>query len=149
MREQAGQGFFIGCCLATCKLATTWQNERQLCTISTAICSSTKKTKRGVYGLTKQTNRKPLCNCLLIINGKRRRPELHINPAQLEAHTATLPGTCTACSTVLSSGLPCTCSGAQEPAPDQRGESCARHRQLWPWMRGGQELAEVLRNDSM
>lgn len=101
-------GLFHRCCLATCKLATTWQNEWQLCTINTAICSLTKKTKRGVYGLTKQTYKKPLCNCLLIINGKRRRPELHINPAKLEAHTATLLGTCTACSTVLSSGLPCT-----------------------------------------
>lgn len=100
-------GLFPKCCPATCKLTTTWQNEWQLCTSNTAICSSKcpcTKNKYGVYGLKKQTKKKPLRNCLLIIKGKRRilvsasrqRPDLHINPAKLEAHITILFRTLTA-----------------------------------------------------
>lgn len=52
------------------------------------------------------------------------------------------------CSTVLSSGLQCTCSEHKHQL-HIRGHSCARHRQHWPWMGGGQEPAEVLTNYSM
>lgn len=91
--RQGRAGLFHKCCTATCKLTTTWQNDWQLCTINTAICSSNcpcTKNKCGVYSLKKPTNKKPhLCNCLLIMKGRKRilvsafrqRPELHINPA--------------------------------------------------------------------
>lgn len=96
----------------------------------------------------KQTNKKPLCNCLLIIKGKRQRRGRHTNPTKLEAHPAALPG----------HQLPvaqCYLQDCHAPALQHkhqlhiRGHSRARHRQHWPWMGGGQELAEVLTNDLM
>lgn len=143
--EGAGKaGLFHRCCLGTGKATTTWQNEWQLCTISTAICSSNKKNKKsGVYGLKKQTNKKPLCNCWSIIRGKRRRAELHTNAQSLRL--TQLQCQDMYCLQHSASGLQCTCS--QHKHCSHQGTCKAQ--QHWPGMAGGQELPKGLANDSM
>lgn len=143
MREQARQAFFIDAAWAQAR-------QQQLGKMSGSSAQSvqpyaprTKKKKRGVYGLKKQTNKKPLCNCWSIIRGKRRRAELHTNAQSLrltQLHCQDVY-----CLQHSASGLQCTCS--QHKHCSHQGTCKAQ--QHWPGMAGGQELPKGLANDSM
>lgn len=140
-------GLFQRCCLATGRLTTTWQSDRQLCTINAAMCSLIKKIKKknnkrgGVYGLKKQTNKKPLCNCLLIIKGERPR-QSSIQTPQGWGSPSRTPGTLEHSAAFRSAGhlLWSTSSSSTAEATALQGTGRAGHEQ---------ELPEVLTKDSM